>query len=153
MLCPDLLLKIFLHLDVVETTVMERTCKVWRRLCTRCSLAERIQLCCYYTKATAQEDVLGIGITVSYHEDGNIKEVGTELDVISAGAFYKHHVRRGAWGNDFAHFLPLVLDVHHARYAVPLHCAPPAVGRVCFLDGVGRASAGDEQLCGVTHEN
>jgi len=119
-LSPNLLLHMFMHLDVAETTFVERTCKVWRRLSIRCSLAERIQLCCFYTKAKAQEDVLGFGITVSYHDDGNIKEVGTELDVISAGAFYEHRVRRGAWGNDFAHLLPLVLDADHARRAVPV---------------------------------
>jgi hypothetical protein len=119
MLAPGLLLQAFMHLDVAETVSLQRACKVWRRLSLRCSLAERIQLRCFYTKQTAREDILGFGISVDYHDDGNIKEVGTELDVVSAEAFYDHRLRHGAWGGDFTHFLPIVLEADHTRRAMP----------------------------------
>jgi len=123
-LSPDLLMKAFMYLDVVTVAPLLKVCKVWKRLYVRCSLPERLQLCCFYTKATADKDVLGLGISVEYHSDGNIKEVGTELDVVSQEAYFDHKVRRGAWGNTFKYFLPLVLGGSHARHSLPtLKCA------------------------------
>jgi len=123
-LSPNLLMKAFMYLDVAAAAPLLKVCKVWRRLHTRFSLPERLQLCCFYTKAVAEKDVLGFGIAVAYHNDGNIKEVGTELDVISQEAYFDHGIRKGAWGGDFKYFLPLVLDGDHARRSLRiLKCA------------------------------
>lgn len=119
-LSPDLLMEAFMYLDVAAAAPILKVCKVWRRLHTRFSLPERLQLCCFYTKSRAEKDVLGFGITVSYHDDGNIKEVGTELDVISQEAYFDHGIRRGTWGDDFEYFLPMVLDGGHARRSLPI---------------------------------
>lgn len=121
---PDLLMQVVMCLDVVAVAPVKKVCKVWWRLYTRCNIPARLQLCCFYTKAKADSEVLGFGISVEYHDDGNIKEVTTELDVISQQAYFDHKVRRGAWGGEFQYFLPLVLDGQHAQRALPtLKCA------------------------------
>jgi len=79
---------------------------------------ERVQLRCFYTKVRADEDVLGYGVQAEYHADGNLKSVSTELDALSSTAFHQRRLRRGVWGEEFTHFLPLVLNAEHGRRAM-----------------------------------
>lgn len=81
---------------------------------------DRVQLRCFYMKTSAEEDVLGFGVNVEYHQDGNLKALATELDALSATAFNSHSLRRGVWGERFTHFLPLILDAEHGRRAMPM---------------------------------
>eukprot|EP00930_Biecheleria_cincta_P045339 TRINITY_DN31259_c0_g1_i1.p1 TRINITY_DN31259_c0_g1~~TRINITY_DN31259_c0_g1_i1.p1 ORF type:complete len:916 (-),score=177.15 TRINITY_DN31259_c0_g1_i1:198-2945(-) len=115
----DLLLLAFLDLDADDVLPLLRVCRTWRKLVTERGLLERLQLCCFYTKSRPSEDVLGFGVSAAYHRDGNLKELSTELDVISEAAFSKFSLRRGAWGEDFQYFLPLVLDGSHMQRALP----------------------------------
>eukprot|EP00931_Biecheleriopsis_adriatica_P009031 TRINITY_DN110144_c0_g1_i1.p1 TRINITY_DN110144_c0_g1~~TRINITY_DN110144_c0_g1_i1.p1 ORF type:complete len:962 (+),score=202.17 TRINITY_DN110144_c0_g1_i1:39-2888(+) len=116
---PNLLLKAFLHLEFSDVAPLSRSCRVWRRLARGSNLAERLQLHCFYLKTTADEDVLGYGVSVQYHDDGNLKSLSTELDPLSARAFYRHGLRRGVWGETFTHFLPLALNGEHCHKALP----------------------------------
>jgi len=116
---PPLLLKAFTHLEATDVVPLAQTCRVWRRLAVRSSLMERVQLHCFYTKAGAEEDVLGFGVSATYHDDGNLKSVNTELDALSATAFYDRKLRRGVWGDEFTHFLPLMLSAEHEQRAMP----------------------------------
>jgi len=113
-------LSAFMHLEASSIASLSRTCRVWRRLATRSSLVERVQLRCFYMKTSAEEDILGFGVNVEYHEDGNLKALTTELDALSATAFHSHGLRRGVWGESFTHFLPVILDAEHGRRAMPL---------------------------------
>lgn len=115
----DLLLLALLGLDADDVPALLRVCRTWRRLGTERGLLERLQLCCFYTKSRPSEDVLGFGVSADYHRDGNLKDLSTELDVISETAFSKFSLRRGAWGEDFQYFLPLVLDGSHMQRALP----------------------------------
>lgn len=131
---PHLLLKAFMHLEFSDVAPLSRTCKVWRRLAGCSNLTERLQLRCFYLKTSAEEDVLGFGVNVEYHSDGNLKSLRAELDPLSARAFYKHQLRRSIWGDRFTHFLPLALSAEHCSKALPeleralaaLACGPDA---------------------------
>jgi len=71
-------------------------------------------------KTSAEEDLLGFGVQAEYHDDGNLKSVSTELDPLSATAFHQCGLRRGVWGDEFTHFMPLVLNAEHGRRAMPV---------------------------------
>jgi ubiquitin-protein ligase len=116
----DLLLQALMGLDADDVPALTRVCSGWRQLVVDRSLLERMQVCCFFTKATPWQDVLGFGVTAEYHADGNLKSLASELDVLSLTAFSKFSVRRGVWGEDFAYFLPLVLDGEHASRALPV---------------------------------
>jgi len=116
----DLLLSAFMGVDADDVPTLMRVCSNWRQVVVERGLLERMQLCCFYTKASPSQDVLGFGISATYHPDGNLKELATELDVISSTAFTRFNLRRGAWGEDFEYFLPLVLDGSHVQRALPL---------------------------------
>lgn len=116
---PHLLLKAFVSLEFSDVAPLSRTCKVWRRIARCSNLTERLQLQCFYLKTSAEEDILGFGINVQYHDDGNLKALSTELDPLSARAFHRHSLRRGVWGDTFTHFLPLALNGEHCRKAMP----------------------------------
>jgi len=134
---PHLLLKAFMHLEFCDVAPLTCTCEVFGRLARCSSRTERLQLRCFYLKTSAEEDVLGFGVNVEYHDDGNLKCLSTELDPLSARAFYKHRLRRSIWGDSFTHFLPLALNAEHCSKALPeleralaaLACGPDAEPR------------------------
>lgn len=120
----EVLLLAFMGVNADDVPPLMRVCSQWRELVVNRGLLERLQLCCFYTKASPSEDVLGFGVSATYHDDGNLKALSTELDVLSASAFAEFNIRRGVWGGSFDFFLPLVLDGSHARRAMPiLECA------------------------------
>jgi len=106
--------------DADDVPALMRVCSSWRQLVVDRGLLERLQVCCFYTKVSAWQDILGFGVSAEYHADGNLKELSTELDVLSLTAFSKFNLRRGVWGEDFEYFLPLALDGSHARRSLPI---------------------------------
>ena len=65
-----------------------------------------------------KEDILGIGISATYHGNGVLRSTQLTLDVLSLTAF-KQGVRRGVWKEEIHHFLPLVIDPQHGERALP----------------------------------
>lgn len=116
----EVLLSALMGVDADDVPALMRVCSGWRQLVEDRGLLERLQVCCFYTKVSAWQDVLGFGVSAEYHDDGNLKELSTELDVLSLTAFSKFNLRRGVWGEDFEYFLPLVLDGGHARRSLPI---------------------------------
>merc|ERR1712157_310044 len=104
--------------DPDDLPALIRVCSSWRDLVVGRGLLERLQVCCFYTKVSPSEDVLGFGVNAEYHDDSNLKTLSTELDVLSLKAFSKFNIRRGVWGDSFQFFLPLVLDGAHGARAV-----------------------------------
>lgn len=84
---------------------------------------------CFYTRQTADEAVLGIGINVPHHHGRGAPQYDVVLDVLSAQAYCEHDVGKGVWGQPFTHFLPLVVSEEHVRRAGPL-----IIAALCDLD-------------------
>jgi len=116
----ELLLSALKGVDADDVPALMRVCSRWRQLVESRGLLERLQIWCFYTKMSAWQDVLGFGVSAEYHDDGNLKALSTELDVLSLTAFSKFNLRRGVWGEDFEYFLPLVLDGSHAQRSLPI---------------------------------
>merc|ERR1712151_1443826 len=108
----------FMGVDSNDVPALMRVCSSWRGLVKGRGLLERLQVCCFYTKVSSSEDVLGFGVSAEYHNDGNLKALSTELDVLSSAAFCKFNLRRGVWGDNFDFFLPLILDGNHGKRAL-----------------------------------
>jgi len=116
----ELLLSAMMGVDADDVPALIRVCSSWQQLVKSRGLLERLQICCFYSKVSAWQDVLGFGVSAEYHDDGNLKALSTELDVLSLTAFSKFNLRRGVWGEDFEYFLPLVLDSRHAQRSLPI---------------------------------
>ncbi|GIL83920.1 hypothetical protein Vretimale_10919 [Volvox reticuliferus] len=95
------------------------------------------EIICFYHKTPAagsssgsnlsfgDDDVLGFGVAVARHYDGNLKSLSMAMDLLSYGAFHGG-VRRSAWNMPFDAFIPLALNVRHAAHAIQL--LPRCVG-------------------------
>mmetsp|Transcript_77165 Transcript_77165/g.200769 ORF Transcript_77165/g.200769 Transcript_77165/m.200769 type:complete len:901 (+) Transcript_77165:77-2779(+) len=116
----ELVLAAFLGVDADDVPALMRVCSTWRQVVLGRGLLERLQICCFYTKASASQDILGFGVSAEYHDDRNLKTLSTELDVLSLTAFSQFNLRRGVWGEDFEYFLPLMLDGSHMQRALPI---------------------------------
>jgi ubiquitin-protein ligase len=116
----EILLLAFMGVSTDDVPNLMRVCSSWRQVVLGRGLLERLQLNCFYTKASASEDVLGFGVCAEYHADGNLKALSSGLDVLSLTAFSKFGIRRGVWGDTFEYFLPLVLDGSHVQRALPI---------------------------------
>jgi len=132
-------------LDGPGLLVFGQVCRAWRRAAVRAQLLARRETRCYFTKHSAAEAVLGVGLTAQWHPDGNVQSVNVVLDVLSAEAF-DQGVRRGAYGESFADFLPLALEPRHFHRARPrietaIACIAmrqtTTVGTALRLSGVG----------------
>jgi hypothetical protein len=113
-------------------------CCAWRRVVVGFNVFERPQFQCFHTKArlgevdetTGKGAVLGVGLVVTHHRDGHLKDASSPLDLLSLQAFRDEGVRTGVWGGGgdnvggtnakFDLFLPLVIDKAHARLAAPI---------------------------------
>jgi hypothetical protein len=75
---------------------------------------------CFHRRISYEDDVLGFGLSASYHRGGNdVKDLTVCLDLLSSRAFYDDVVRLGVWNERFTHFLPLIVNTDHARRALP----------------------------------
>lgn len=74
---------------------------------------------CFYTKEQPDNDtVLGLGVNVRHHADGNVQSISTTMDLVSGFAFHTHGVRKSAWNFPVNAFLPLVLNAEHGKKAL-----------------------------------
>ena len=52
-----------------------KVCRAWRRAAVRAQLLARRETRCYFTKLSAAEAILGVGLTATWHFDGNVRSV------------------------------------------------------------------------------
>lgn len=75
---------------------------------------------CYYTKATADEDVLGVPITYTVNPRTNeIDYMHSSMELLSRSAYNDSRVRRTAWNESFDAWLPMYINEAHFQRALP----------------------------------
>jgi len=82
------------------------------------NIVSRREMVCFHSKVSFKEDILGVGISATYHGNGVLRSTKLTLDVMSLTAF-NQGVRRGVWKEEIHHFLPLVIDAQHGERALP----------------------------------
>lgn len=76
---------------------------------------------CYYSLASKNEDILGIGIEYTINPKTNeLDYVTSEFDIISYNSYIKDGVRTTQWGEKFSSFLPLYIDEIHFNKTIDL---------------------------------
>jgi len=114
----------FLWLQVCDSLTVQDAYRLQRvsrhaaRVHHRYNIVCRREMICFHSKISFKEDILGIGISATYHGNGVLKSTKLTLDVLSLTAF-KQGVRRGVWKEEIHDFLPLVIDPEHGARALP----------------------------------
>ena len=131
---PDhLLLEVFRFINIEDIHRIKPTCKQFARVIFGYRMVERQELCCFHTKMSFNDDILGVGIDVKYHRDGGIRSISTSMDFISWTAF-RNGVRLSVWKERFNHFMPLVINSRHGLGAWPM--IQDSIQRICNVDRV-----------------
>ena len=74
---------------------------------------------CYHSKLTLKETIIGIGIQVEFHRDGNLRSISSEFDYLSYDSF-NSGVRNSTWNKPFNYFLPLVIKESNFDKGYPI---------------------------------
>mmetsp|Transcript_56541 Transcript_56541/g.143008 ORF Transcript_56541/g.143008 Transcript_56541/m.143008 type:complete len:1723 (+) Transcript_56541:60-5228(+) len=88
-------------------------------------LTERIQekgydsRCCFVTRLSYKEDVLGVGLEIVPEADSGRKVFQCSFDLISKEAFYDFGIRTGVWKDRIQFWMPAAIDSSHFRRALP----------------------------------
>lgn len=117
---PDCLSHILGMLTFEDIITASHVCKAWQETCETSQIFQRLDLKCFFTKKSFEEDILGFGIMPEYFGNGGIKSLSSPLDIVSLTAFEQHNVRVGVWKEPFSHFLPLALNQVHFEKAFPV---------------------------------
>ena len=109
-------------LKYLEPRDLAAAAKTNRALCAaicRYNVWERREALCFHSKATMDEEVLGLGFSIEHHgRSADIKSIHAELDLLSQSA-YDSGVRRGVWQERFDRWVPLWLCDKHGERAWP----------------------------------
>lgn len=109
---PDVIRYILEFLPYSSVKICKRVEKSWLAALTE--INHRRQIVCFHSKATLTEDLIGIGINVTYHRDNSLRSISSEFDYLSQGAF-DNGVRHSTWNKPITHFLPLVINKGNIR--------------------------------------
>ena len=117
----DLVLAIADRLRTEDLPSVCRVCRAWRTVAQESCLFARRQTCCFYTKERfdAPGVCLGVGLRLTLHRSGELKEVATPFDMLSESAFTRDCARLSVWKETFTHFLPLAIDRRHFERGLP----------------------------------
>merc|ERR1719242_758967 len=111
---------IFECLTSEEALRAQRVCTKWKGIMTRWNVAERHEMGCYFSKRKLIEigctEIMGIGLEIKRNESGYGVQVLSQMDILSKSA-WQSGCRRGVWGENLTHFLPLVIDRKHSERA------------------------------------
>jgi len=117
----NLAANIFSFLKDSDLLKCKYVCSDWRRLISDSYLLQRSKLRCSILKLPFRNCELGIGMIISYSEDGvHINSVRSQVEYFSWNAWNTRNVRVGPAGVEYTHFFPLAIDNDHARTAVPI---------------------------------
>ena len=117
---PDeAVLKVLKHLEPRDLAAASKTSQVLCATICRYNVWERREALCFHTKASLDEDILGLGFSVEHHaRSSDIKGINAQLDLLSQSA-YDSGVRRGVWQERFDRWIPLWLCDEHGERAWP----------------------------------
>src|SRR5690606_21929887 len=115
----ELLICIFSYLDQIHLKRCQRVSKRWFNLAGDGYLWEARETICFHSKSTFEEDVIGFGISIERNRMNQIQFISSKLDFIGYEAFYNEKVRKGVYKDEFTHFLPLYINLNHAKRAAP----------------------------------
>lgn len=116
----DVVLAILQHLLPRDLAAATKTNRVLCSVIVGWNVWERRQAICYHTKASLEDEILGVGFSIESHgRSSDIKGVNAQLDLLSESAFFESGVRRGVWQDDFERWIPLWLCKEHGERAWP----------------------------------
>lgn len=115
----DLFYNIFLFIDLKNLRNLQNTCKLFREIIKMPVFEHRKQICCFHTKMTYEEALLGVGITIEMGRFG-VQYVHSKLDLISSFAFNYQSLRTSLWKEKFTHWVPVYINKRHGKYALDL---------------------------------
>lgn len=109
-------------LDPYEIMMLTFLYPAWELLKDQYSCQERYESSCFYTKMNYEEAALGVGVKVMYDpfKPKEIRQLSSDLDLISWHAWSKLKARISAWGNECDLYIPMVLNHTHMKNAGPL---------------------------------
>jgi len=117
----EILLRIFQFLRKADLRACQKVCRLWERISSDITFWERVELICFHTKISFEEDILGIGVTLQMNpRTKKIQYVNAELDLISKIAFFDLGIKTSVWKEPLSHWLPLYINKQHGKSALPL---------------------------------
>lgn len=102
-------------LDPYEILMVAMLYPTWDTVNEKYNLREKYESSCFFTKLDFQEAALGYGVRVQYDpfKQKEIRQLSSDLDLISWHAWKQLKHRISAWGNDCDLYIPLVLNESH----------------------------------------
>jgi len=109
-------------LDPYEIWIVSFLYPSWETIKEDYNLQEKYESQCFYTKMDYREAALGVGVKVQYDpfKPKEIRQLSSDLDLISWHAWNKLKSRISAWGNECDLYIPMVLNESHMRNSGPL---------------------------------
>ncbi len=108
------------YMQLSELSPISHLGEEYKKLCNSELLWNRREMVCYHSKATFEEDVLGIGINMEYTRESKLlKSVTTPMDLLSLSA-YQEGVRKGVWNEPFTYWLPIYINKEHGTKSMKL---------------------------------
>jgi len=105
------------YLDPYEILMVAMLYPTWDTVNEKYNLQEKFESSCFFTKLDYREAALGYGVRVQYDpfKQKEIRQLSSDLDLISWHAWKKLKHRISAWGNECDLYIPLVLNDSHMR--------------------------------------
>jgi hypothetical protein len=92
----------------------------YKSLCNSTLLWARKEMNCFHSKASFEEDVLGIGLNLEYNPKTQLLiGITTPMDLVSLSAF-EDGVRKGAWNQPFKYWIPLYINREHGKRSMAI---------------------------------
>lgn len=117
----EMLVEVLDFLEKKDLVRVEKVSENWKSLAQEPYLNERKETICFHSKASFEEDVLGVGIKIFVNPRTKLLQyVASPLDLLSYTAYSKEGVRMSVWRDRFTHFLPLYINEVHGKKSLPL---------------------------------
>jgi ubiquitin-protein ligase len=104
-------------LDPYEILMVGILYPTWNKVDEKYNLRDKYESSCFFTKLNYKEAALGYGVRVEYDlfKPKEIRQLASDLDLISWHAWKKLKYRLSAWGNEEDLYIPLVLNHSHYK--------------------------------------
>jgi len=104
-------------LDPYEILMVGILYPSWSKIDEKYNLRDKYESSCFFTKLNYKEAALGYGVRVEYDpfKPKEIRQLASDLDLISWHAWKKLKHRISAWGNEEDLYVPLVLNHSHYK--------------------------------------
>jgi len=104
-------------LDPYEILMVAMLYPTWDTVNDTHNIRDKYESSCFFTKLDYREAALGYGVRVQYDpfKKKEIRQLSSDLDLISWHGWKKLKHRISAWGNECDLYIPLVLNDSHMR--------------------------------------